>query len=140
MANFSCGYYMPHTDKEYVVIDELILTSILFRDLIDVLYEDGKKWEIYGRDFGGYTGYGGYNYSGFGSGGTPTHRDSFNSVVEDDSDISSTKRIHSGSVDPEHGHDSYCSYCGQITLYDSSMDMNFCNNCMDYDYNSHGKW
>lgn len=143
MANFSCGYYRPHTDSEYVVIDELILTSILFRDLIKVAYIDGERHEMERVDTGGYGYYGGWDYHDYGKStkketkvkqlGTAT--ESYSELESDDDGMNNTKRIHSGSVDV-HTHDADCSYCGQPTLYDQTMDMGFCNNCMDYDYNS----
>ena len=62
MANFSCGYYKPHSDYEYVVIDELILTSILFSDIIKNAYVDGdiNHFEREVNEHAYYGGYGGY--------------------------------------------------------------------------------
>lgn len=45
VANVSCGYYLPHTSNEYIIISEVFATSDLFSDLITTLYNNGSKWE-----------------------------------------------------------------------------------------------
>ena len=44
VLNASAGYYAPHTDNEYIKIDELIMTLYLFRDIINACYKDGQRW------------------------------------------------------------------------------------------------
>lgn len=112
MANFSCGYYNPHSDSEYVVIDELILTSILFRDIIKDAYIDGErnefKREIRTYNYGYDDMWSGYSYNGYGN-------------------VTKSRDIH------HHNHDE-CKKCGCETTLDVDAKMYFCNNCLDYDY------
>lgn len=126
MANFSCGYYNPHSSNEYVIIDELILTSILFRDIIKDVYIDGEKNYFYrnkhnsGSSYydsnGKAKGWGEYDdysdYGGYGTALLPYSED---------------KKL-------KHNGDGTCSVCGCMTTYDVDMDLDYCNNCMDYDY------
>ena len=42
MANISCGYYAPHTENEFIDIDEVFLTVDLVLDLINLL--KGQIW------------------------------------------------------------------------------------------------
>jgi len=123
MANFSCGYYHPHSDNEYVVIDELILTSILFRDLIKEIYVDGE-FHAFNRPDEYDSGY----YGGWGQEDTYSYG---NMVEQKDSVPNYTE--HSKHHEP---YDKECSYCGQPTLWDSSLRLPYCNNCLDYDYNN----
>lgn len=133
MANFSCGYYNPHSRTEYVVIDELILTSILFRDIIKVAYVDGEintfiregryNSNYYDKDGNG-RGWGSYDsdadtgdYYGYGTGSA---KHSFNGKNND--------------VVVKKTTDHECSFCGCQTINDPTMELEFCNNCMDYDY------
>ena len=136
VANFSCGYYEPHTSNEYVVIDELILTSIFFRDIISACYVDGEKNDFvhddtssYGRY--GYGGYDSYTYSGY---GTAVKSDRFSELLdeEDQKYIEGNKSV---SDIPLNIHSESCSYCGQPTEWDASLELSFCYNCDDYDYN-----
>lgn len=137
MANFSCGYYKPHTDREYVVIDELILTSILFRDIIRVAYVDGERHEMDRvPENDGYSY--GYDYYGYGYSVSKPVQDS-TPLIEGDIEGSTFDRddesIHSKPMlDTRKNED--CTYCGQVTLWDATMELGFCNNCMDYDYNN----
>lgn len=113
MANFSCGYYNPHSKYEYVVIDELIATSYLFSQIIHDVWVDGLVEEFERDEPYDY----GYNYH---------NSYSYSEVLsEDDVDYNS------------FNHE--CSKCGCLTSYDFDWNMNFCNNCMDYDYNSYRK-
>ncbi len=115
MANFSCGYYNPHCDSEYVVIDELILTSILFRDIIKDAYIDGEKnvFKRVVRTYASYHGFddtwSGYSYDGYGK----------VRKLQDYKDVSNR---------------SECHVCGCETTLDRDAKMYFCNNCLDYDY------
>jgi len=133
MANFSCGYYNPHTDREYVVIDELILTSILFRDLIRVAYVDGER-NVFERPVDNYNYYGGWGNTYYSTKDKEVDKPSYSELDSDDDGMSSSTHIHSKSIGGRE--DTSCSYCGQPTMYDATMEMNYCNNCMDYDYNS----
>lgn len=110
MANFSCGYYKPHTDKEYVVIDELILTSLLFRDIIKSSYTNGLVNE-FTREPADIYGYSNSNkftdYQWFG-------KENKSNVKQSNPD---------------------CTYCGGKLEYDESTDAYYCFGCLDYDIN-----
>lgn len=78
-VNFSCGYYNPHTLKEYVVFEEMIATMEMVKKLVQVECEQfeyiEKKYTYYGGrfcrnawsyydDYDDYDyGYGSYKYS-----------------------------------------------------------------------------
>ena len=110
VANFSCGYYKPHTSDEYVVIDELILTSILFRDIIASAYLDGEVYKeetplphIYSYGYGDYY---------------------------------STQEVKNKG-DKSEGFDlldKSCHFCGDTLVYDPTVSSYFCTTCLDYDY------
>lgn len=135
MANFSCGYYKPHSSREYIVIDELILTSILFRDIISNAYFDGDKNEII-RVNNSYDYYGGWgDYGGYNPKDNPKQLNEYYSELESDDDITKNHSILSDS-EPIPIHDEVCTYCGQPTMWDSNEQLPYCNNCMDYDYNN----
>jgi len=119
MANFSCGYYEPHSKWEYVVIDELILTSILFRDIIRVAYIDGEVNEMDREDA--------YNTGYYDSKGNGNAWGSY--IVSGDSDF--TENL---------SHDGECSVCGCQTSFDYNWNLPYCNNCMDYDYNPYERF
>jgi hypothetical protein len=66
--NFSCGYYNPHSDREFIIYEDVCETA-------DLMYEicsgDDIQWEhvneMVNYRYGGY-GFGGYNgYSGSGT-------------------------------------------------------------------------
>ena len=61
VANMSCGYYNPHTDCEYIDLDDVydtfLLTHDLFRYVTDVYKVDTKRTKYYNY---------GYNYAKFG--------------------------------------------------------------------------
>jgi len=109
MANFSCGYYKPHTDKEYVVIDELILTSLLFRDIIKSSYSNGLVNEFIREPYERYSY--SHNHSLSPYTGLGNYDEKENSQLKPD-----------------------CSYCGGTLEYDESTDAHYCFGCLDYDY------
>lgn len=109
MANFSCGYYKPHTSKEYVVIDELILTSLLFRDIIRSAYRDGLVNEFVREPYATEP----YNF----------FADSYGVFGTEATKIKSESKSCN------------CNFCGGKTTYDETVDANFCYECLDYDYN-----
>ena len=109
MANFSCGYYKPHTDKEYVIIDELILTSLLFRDIIKSAYSDGLVNEYFREPYEDYRPSWDYKFSGFDGFDTPPQLKPIKIKAD-------------------------CSYCGGTLEYDESTDAYYCFGCLDYDY------
>ena len=113
MANFSCGYYNPHSKYEYVVIDELIATSYLFGQIITDVWRDGYI-EEFERDEDYDYGYGVHYGNSY-------------------SELLSDKDEYTPNFNGE------CSKCGCMTTYDHDWGLNYCNNCMDYDYNSYKK-
>tara|TARA_R100001443_G_scaffold117393_1_gene141970 strand:+ start:5063 stop:6142 length:1080 start_codon:yes stop_codon:yes gene_type:complete len=64
-ANMSCGYYNPHSDKEYVNIIDAIRTKDLVLDLIEHLGEVRYKHKAT-HTYQGYSYYGGYTSYGSG--------------------------------------------------------------------------
>jgi len=125
MANFSCGYYKPHTAAEYVVIDELILTSMLFRDLIKHLYSDGGTYPLK-RNISRHTSR--YSYLGYGTGGFD-RMDAW-----DNHNLHQTRSGWSSTYGTASIDYDKCTKCGCKTIYDRDTGLNFCNNCLDYDY------
>ena len=113
MANFSCGYYKPHSDREYVVIDELILTSLLFRDIIKSAYSNGLVNEYTREPYVEYY---------------PSFNQQVGSFDTYDFNIDSDKSIK--PIDTKTD----CTYCGGKVEYDETMDAYYCYGCLDYDY------
>ena len=72
-VNLSCGYYNAHTTNEYVIVEEMLNTIKVVKDLLGVECEQFEyvKEEYY---YGGYKGYGNYgsysSYGGYGSYGS----------------------------------------------------------------------
>ena len=123
MANFSCGYYKPHSNYEYVVIDELILTSLLFRDIIKSAYSNGLVNE-YQRDV--YED----RYSGWGYGAEFDDFDDSDPFALSGSTVSLPKPKKKNKDE-----DVPCTFCGSTLEYDETMDAHYCHDCFDYDYN-----
>ena len=72
VANMSCGYYNPHTDKEYINIYDIIQTYKLCSDIFKYVHEKHEVKENRERHqysmLGRYGGYGHYDwYDGYGS-------------------------------------------------------------------------
>jgi hypothetical protein len=70
-ANMSCGYYDPHSDNEYIKIDEVFATLEFVKELINDFGD--IKWELKSEDrnsYGGYYGGGskGKSYRRYGKG------------------------------------------------------------------------
>ncbi len=133
MANFSCGYYRPHSDMEYVIIDELILTSILFRDIIKECYVDGERNEFIRKD--SHRPRSQYSYYGYGK-----SQEAIHDAMADEYDMGDSRKLLAHSVDNPIS-DTNCSICGYPLEWDITMNAHYCNNCMDYDYNAnHSNW
>jgi tripeptide aminopeptidase len=43
MANMSCGYFLPHTDQEYIITDLVLQTRDMVQELIETLGENRYK-------------------------------------------------------------------------------------------------
>lgn len=62
-VNLSCGYYGAHTEKEYVVLHEMEKSIEEACKILERTTEK-DKFEYVESKYGGYYGYGYYNYSG----------------------------------------------------------------------------
>jgi hypothetical protein len=121
MANFSCGYYQPHSSQEYVIIDELILTSILFRDIIKDAYVNGSKYSLKRDLSNSYSNDAYYDvYESFGVSKGINNQFIGNEDIPNDLDI--------------HSHGKSCSKCNEVMEFDNQALDFFCYGCMDYDY------
>ena len=67
-ANMSCGYYNPHSSREYVNIKDAINTCRMVSKLINTL---GEKLYYHKAEQDFYSGWGSYNYYGYGVSSTP---------------------------------------------------------------------
>lgn len=131
-ANMSCGYYDPHTDNEYIKINEVMLTLDLVKEICETLGD--KKWEI--SDRGGYYD----RYSGYGYGGYGRSRRNDNTYIyrryggggtkdEWEDDWNSTPAKDETNLDGI-----VCTQCdGKDKVdYDDSFDAYWCYGCEDY--------
>ena len=64
VANMSCGYYKPHTDEEYINIDDVINTYKLCDDIFKYI---NVKHQVKDKRISWYSNYDGYNYNRWGS-------------------------------------------------------------------------
>lgn len=104
-ANMSCGYYEPHTAREYVNIDDAINTMEMVRALITTLGE--VRHEYKSKSTYSNWGYGDYNHYG-----------SYGTVVKQSNNFyKPTKKIKVTSKDFDS-----CALCGEIST-------NGCEHC-----------
>lgn len=119
VANMSCGYYNPHTDEEFVNIDDVVDTYNLCNEIFDRMGDE--LWRMSEERFEPYYGYG---YRGFGTGGyaqTFGDRDDFyddfdfvDSKVNKHEDVEILECLNCGSVHvelDEINRDIYCYEC-----------------------------
>lgn len=81
MCNIECGYYIPHTDYEYVVIKDVLDTLNFMKEIIlklgrknyvcDHVFK-GYGYSAYGSSYAGYGSYGGHSTYYNKKTGTPT--------------------------------------------------------------------
>lgn len=142
VANFSSGYYNPHRETEYVVIDELILTSCLFTDIINEAYVDGERWFIDRDDISAQEA---YLYKRYGGVGTKKKDKELSAVEIEENDfvsneISDIRKVDGGSEATIWDYDTFeeCSMCGGSLVIDASTDAYYCHGCQDYDYTKGG--
>ena len=126
MFNASCGYYRPHSDYEYVKINEVILTLFMFQDIINLLHVDGEKWGFkrVGRQYG--IGFQGAWNDYLAGGGVKQLK-----PAEEETEYDTVKEVNGNKAHI----DIDCSFCDQPTDYDVDLDLNYCHNCQMYDYN-----
>lgn len=127
VANMSCGYYEPHTDDEYVNIDDVVDTYNLCLDMYESLSH--KQWNMPREDrqdnsYSSY--YGGYTRYGAGSSQSSRY---INPEVDGFDDIEDP-------LDVEYINDSdiiECAFCGcNEAVYDSHDDTVYCYGCEMY--------
>lgn len=112
VANMSCGYYKPHTDEEYINIDDVINTYKLCDDIFKYI---NVKHPVKDKRTSWYGGYGGYNYNRWG--GYDFYYDkNYNTEYEvDDTDIDSMEELEESvkkTCGPQcHMFDGYCDAC-----------------------------
>lgn len=80
-VNMSCGYYRPHTDGEYTVLDELKNCFAFVRWIVENVTEVYEhRWDV---RYGGGEAFGDYDY-GYGYGGYGSYGGYYGDVMTDD--------------------------------------------------------
>lgn len=145
VANLSCGYYDPHSDNEYIKINEVFATLDLVQEIVNDLGD--RRWSISKHDRDNSTCYAGYDYSGYDNsydiydrydtgsyrryGGGKNRVQRFNHTIKDSTwgDEDRDKKL-GGYLIP----DAVCSCCGgkEKLSYDETIDRYFCFGCDDY--------
>jgi len=137
VANMSCGYYEPHSDGEFVNIDDVFDTYSMCRDMFDELGH--KLWRV--SEAREEYSYGGYYGSGYGTAYPSTHvyNKGYSSQSWDNTkqnkfdfddwkadDIDDVEEVH---VSTEHG----CLICGSphITVDELHKDI-YCYSCGEW--------
>jgi hypothetical protein len=128
VANMSCGYYLPHTDDEWVSISDVYNTYMMCLEMFDELSH--KLWRVRDEDrmsYRGNTNYG-YSYSSYGSPGSykldDKHFDEFDFDKEDEgiSINGCIECLSCGNLSAVHDEwtdDIVCQDCGsQMTMTD----------------------
>ena len=117
-CNFSCGYYLPHTNNEYVVERDVYNTISLLKDIIKAL-----GYKLYEHEFK-YSGYGYYNKRNHGN-----EYDNY-----DDALTAAEKKYEEkeyGSYNTASDVIGTCEECGlygiPIIVY---HDKDYCNDCI----------
>jgi len=131
VANMSCGYYHPHSDDEFVNIDDVFMTYNMCNDIYDKLGFD--LWRV-SEDRNEYDYYSGYGYSSYGTGGYAktfgNRSQSYLPAKEDDFDFDDWNK--SFEVESERGvtDDLECAYCnGLHTEFDEYNRDVYCHDC-----------
>jgi len=134
VLNCSCGYYSPHSDREYVKINEVLLTLFLFQDIIDEIFVDGEKWSykrLPKKEYG-YNAYGsGYN-----------DYDYYANIKENEALLTTVKEEEEDDFEAEVDGNvadlviaPTCSLCDSTLDIDHFNGLGWCHNCQQYDYN-----
>lgn len=145
--NLSCGYYLPHTDKEYVIIEDVIDTRDFMHDLFQELGD--RQWEFPKSYVSTYT-YSGRNYVGskwksnyglpiLDSGEEETEEpEPDDEGGEDDFYIDVASYCRANAEIHYVGDDFFkdperCPLCSDRSVnYDDSTDLWYCDNCMSF--------
>lgn len=118
VANISCGYYLPHTDDEYIVISEVYQTIDFVKECIKSLgnefYEVVREYKNTKKNNYSYYDYG--NFSNW-----SVSSSNKNNKKKKKSDLKPDKEV-------------YCSQCysEDSLCYDEFDSMYYCYNCMCY--------
>ena len=98
-CNISCGYYEPHTSREYTILPELKNTLAFVKSIIrncTEVYEFVPKVKTYGSSYGqGYNGYG----SLYGGGWSNTGQWQTRSIYDRIDDVEGAVAIHEENID-----------------------------------------
>jgi ribosomal protein S27E len=131
VANMSCGYYHPHSDDEFVNIDDVFMTYNMCNDIYDKLGFD--LWRV-SEDRNEYDYYSGYGYSSYGTGGYAktfgNRSQSYLPAKEDDFDFDDWNK--SFEVESERGvsDNLECAFCGGLhTEFDEYNRDVYCHDC-----------
>ena len=139
VANMSCGYYDPHTDNEYIDIEEVFATLDFVKEICNDLGD--TRWEIKTEDRGYYPKYnsrhryddGSIGYRRFG-GGKEKLINGYSQHIPDEWNVEG----HDGSEEQDKpGYlvsNATCSKCQghEKVHYDEYTEMYYCFGCEDY--------
>lgn len=144
VANMSCGYYDPHTDNEYIQINEVFATLDFVQELVNDLGDtrwdmpkadrDGDYYDRYAGVYGSNGRYDTGNYRAYGKGKTTKVYDGYHKHLPDEwtwGDEDYNDKVNRGGyLIP----DATCLACnGKEKLsYDETIDRYFCFGCDDY--------
>ena len=119
VANMSCGYYEPHSDEEYVNIDDVHDTYLLCSEIYDEM--GYTLWRVSEDRTCGY----GYKYWGYGG-----YTSKYSSKLMFD-DIYDDPYIDAKKEDVGHCHDGVnCPVCNGVqTAYDKGYSELYCFEC-----------
>lgn len=143
VANMSCGYYNPHSDDEFVNIDDVFLTYQMCHDIYDSLGFDLWRVTEDRDEYDYYNSYGSYGtYRAYGKGATygntyantyGNRSQSYLPAKEDDFDFDEWNQ--SFGVTPERDVELAvdtleCAYCGSLhTDFDEYNRDVYCHSC-----------
>lgn len=151
VANMSCGYYDPHSNNEYIEVDEVNLTLNMVLEIFEAM--SGTMWLVPDKDrdthvsYGGSYGYGyglgwgesSRNYSGYGR-DSHWYGSGVDNKVGNNSLSSQSKLINTEFEDlkdefkvEQNTRIASCIHCSaKEILYDDLNDQMFCFSCEQY--------
>lgn len=130
-ANMSCGYYDPHSDNEYIVTHEVMLTLDF---VIEMFNNFGDyKWSIDLNDRYKNHNFNRGGYHSFGGG----YIDPIEDNIEDNEFYEKYGYYPEDETPDQRGQKlegKMCKDCGSIQdiYYDDYVNMHFCISCSDY--------
>lgn len=139
VANLSCGYYDPHSDNEFIMINEVFATLDLVRDICQTLGD--RKWEMSPQDRnqyyqGGSGKYGDiyqgrrYGYRRYGGGKEELVNGYHQHLPDDWIEDKPVKTGEQGYIEKN----CECQICDSSNTmhYDEYIEMYYCFGCNDY--------